>query len=153
MLCCTSRSPRDVNRQHSPRWLVCRGASEEITVRVSTLDGFAFDDVDLIKIDVEGHELSVLRGAIQTLQRCRPALIVEIEQRHLDRNGHAMRDVFDFIGALDYDAFFIEPGRERRVRPISEFSYERHQQSHVGHVDDPSYVNNFVFVRRNQGQA
>ena len=34
-------------------------------------------DVGLIKVDVEGHELYVLRGARKTLERCRPALVVE----------------------------------------------------------------------------
>ena len=36
-----------------------------------------FKDVDFIKIDAEGYELQILRGAIETLQRCRPTLIVE----------------------------------------------------------------------------
>jgi hypothetical protein len=50
------------------------------SVRVPTrcLDSFNFDTVDLIKIDVEGHEYQVVKGALKTIQRCRPAVVVEI---------------------------------------------------------------------------
>jgi hypothetical protein len=41
------------------------------------LDDFAFDEVDFIKVDVEGFELQVLEGARETLARCRPIVIVE----------------------------------------------------------------------------
>ena len=50
-------------------------------VRVETLDSFGLQDVGLIKIDVEGHEDKVLRGGIETLRKCRPVLIIEIEKR------------------------------------------------------------------------
>lgn len=46
-------------------------------VPMRALDAFAFDDVDLIKIDVEGHELAVIKGAVETLKRCRPVVVVE----------------------------------------------------------------------------
>lgn len=46
-------------------------------VPMNTLDSFGFVDVDLIKIDVEGHELAVVEGAIETLKRCRPVMVVE----------------------------------------------------------------------------
>ncbi len=46
-------------------------------VKTRSLDSFAFQDVGLIKIDVEGHELAVLDGARDTLRRCLPWLIVE----------------------------------------------------------------------------
>lgn len=55
---------------------------EPVDVPVRRLDDFQFDEVSFIKIDVEGHELSVLRGARETLARCRPILLVEIEERH-----------------------------------------------------------------------
>jgi|688.fasta_scaffold233639_2 FkbM family methyltransferase len=42
------------------------------------LDSFNFSTVDLIKIDVEGHEHQVVNGALKTIQRCRPAIVVEI---------------------------------------------------------------------------
>jgi FkbM family methyltransferase len=51
------------------------GGEGEIPMR--RLDDFAFDEVDFIKVDVEGFELQVLEGARETLARCRPIVIVE----------------------------------------------------------------------------
>ena len=54
-------------------------ASQGVAIR--TIRGDDVDDgspVDLIKIDVEGHELEVLRGMLGLLKRCRPALVIEV---------------------------------------------------------------------------
>lgn len=54
------------------------------SVEVTTLDhelaaiGGSPPNVSLIKIDVEGTELAVLRGTMQTIERCRPLLCVEV---------------------------------------------------------------------------
>jgi FkbM family methyltransferase len=54
---------------------------EAMNVPLSSLDSLAakrrLDRVDLIKIDVEGHERQVLDGADATLGKCRPALVIE----------------------------------------------------------------------------
>ncbi len=42
-----------------------------------TLDSFNFTHVDVIKIDCEGYEENVLRGAMDTIRRCRPVILVE----------------------------------------------------------------------------
>ena len=55
-----------------------RIADEGIDVQCEPLDHWNINDVDLIKIDVEGHELNVLRGAEQTILRSRPVLFMEI---------------------------------------------------------------------------
>lgn len=49
-----------------------------IEVTVKTLDDYAFSNVTFIKIDVEGHELSVIDGAINTINQSKPDLLVEI---------------------------------------------------------------------------
>lgn len=54
--------------------------------------------VDLLKIDVEGLELSVLRGAIETVARCRPAILFECGSEYAfgDR-GISRRELYDFL--------------------------------------------------------
>lgn len=47
------------------------------SIPMVTLDSFAFPDVDVIKIDCEGFEENVLRGAMETIRRCRPVILVE----------------------------------------------------------------------------
>ena len=47
-------------------------------VAVRTLDSYAFEEVRVIKVDVEGSEMEVLEGGQETIRRHRPALIVEL---------------------------------------------------------------------------
>lgn len=48
-----------------------------VEVPCVTVDQFAFDDVGVMKIDVEGYEEKVLRGAVDTIARCKPLLYLE----------------------------------------------------------------------------
>src|SRR4029434_5645640 len=52
-----------------------------IEVPMATLDSSSEGEFGFIKIDVEGHEQAVLDGAVQTIRRCRPRLLVEIDER------------------------------------------------------------------------
>lgn len=42
--------------------------------KVITLDSLNLNRLDFIKIDVEGHELDVFKGAVETIKRCRPVI-------------------------------------------------------------------------------
>lgn len=55
---------------------------QTIEVPVKRLDDLHPDDIGLGNIDVEGHELAVLRGAADTLARNRPTVLVEAEEHH-----------------------------------------------------------------------
>ena len=58
-----------------------------ITVPAITLDSLNLDDVDMLKIDVEGHELSVVKGAEHTIKHNKPLIAIEIsfENKVLDK--------------------------------------------------------------------
>jgi FkbM family methyltransferase len=111
-------------------------------VEVRSLDSYKYADVDLIKIDVEGHEKSVLLGAEETINKCRPILIIEIEQRHICFN---ISQVFDIVLSFNYDGYFI---RNNRMEPLSSFNYKRDQAPYKNNVKDKNYINNFIFISR-----
>ena len=46
-------------------------------IPMTTLDALQLDEVDFIKIDVEGLEAVVVKGGEDTIRRCRPVMVVE----------------------------------------------------------------------------
>jgi FkbM family methyltransferase len=69
-------------------------------VPMRTLDNFGFEDVDFIKIDVEGYEREVLYGAVDTLKRCKPTLIVEQKPNNARRYGDGDHSALRFLEGL-----------------------------------------------------
>lgn len=65
-----------------PRNTLAGGAIREYAVRRRCLDSYDLPPVGVVKIDVEGHELAVLQGAKALLERDRPHLVIEAEERH-----------------------------------------------------------------------
>ena len=134
--------PRDSNVMRTALASFSRpsGVCETVRVSVRQLDEYAFSDVVFIKIDVEGHELEVLRGASATIAKSHPLLLVEIEQRHL---AFPMENVFAELSAYGYAGFFLY---ESRMHELSEFSYKRHQEPFLDNVSGGTYANNFIFL-------
>jgi FkbM family methyltransferase len=122
---------------------------DRVKVPIVRLDDELGDlKVDFIKIDVEGHEISVLRGASAMLRKYLPPMLIEIEQRHLD---HPIKDVFAEVESLGYTLYFIDGAK---LRPIGEFDLERHQLSSVTENEftpfsmPEGYVYNFCAVAK-----
>lgn len=51
--------------------------NDEGTIELKTLDEHGFQNVDVIKVDVEGLEIDVLQGAEQTIAKCKPIIVIE----------------------------------------------------------------------------
>ena len=91
-----------------------RGARFARTVGVSlnTLDAALADGrrVSFIKIDVEGHELRAVKGAVGVISRDKPALLIEVTGDP-DQGGSAACELFALLSGLGYRAFTWEEGK------------------------------------------
>ena len=87
-----------------------------LDVPVTCLDDYKFDDVDFIKIDVEGHELDVLKGSLQTIEKNKPILLVEIEQRHLGQVPIA--SVMAFLTDLGYYSYYLSNNQLKSTQDV-----------------------------------
>lgn len=82
-----------------------RETDQSITVETVTLDGVVAstgDVPDIVKIDVETHERAVLDGARDTIERCRPAIIIEVLRRRGRDHGE---EISAFFERLDYRCY------------------------------------------------
>ena len=74
--------------------------NEKGNIRMITLDHMAYEDVDMIKIDVEGYELEVLKGATKTLESVK-YLMIELNN-NTKKYGSSNVMVEKFIGDLGF---------------------------------------------------
>ncbi len=114
-------------------------APDSVEVAVTTIDALELRNVGLMKIDVEGFELPALRGATATIERDRPRLMIEIEQRHLDV---PIGEVFAWLTDQNYRGHFLRKGWE----PLERFDVERDQLASVDRPRSADYINAFLFT-------
>ena len=125
-----------------------RVAIRRETVPVATLDSLALADITAIKIDAEGAEFAVLRGARETLARCRPLLTLELEERHAEGCTWA---VPAFLDALGYETAFAHAGRWHPMSALHRATMQRASPDpSVFEASDP-YIFNFYAWPRERG--
>jgi len=100
------------------------------------LDDLDLADVGFMKVDVEGHEAAVFRGGHRLLERCRPVIFIEIEERH---KPGAVAAMFAQFREWRYQGFFLERGA---LRSIADFEVAVHQKPGLA---KGAYINNFLF--------
>ncbi|GAB3456349.1 FkbM family methyltransferase [Streptomonospora sediminis] len=91
------------------------GAERILHTRVRTVDEICaeqgIDRVDFIKADVEGFESAVLDGAEKTIEARKPALLLEIEDRHLDKYGMTAESMAGALRERGYTMYHCRGGR------------------------------------------
>jgi FkbM family methyltransferase len=121
-------------------------------VPLVTVDGLGLRNVTFMKIDVDGHEVPVLRGAAGTIKRDHPRLLVEVEQRI-----QQITDVTDLVESWGYRGW-VRPSRQ--WVPVSAFPLAAHQAS-TSRVSErgllaralwpyPRYINSVLFLPGSQ---
>lgn len=115
-------------------------------VKTDTIDHFTKEKKvfpHLIKIDVEGHELSVLKGAENYIATHCPTLIIEIEQRH--HKDMDLETVFGAFNQKGYHCYYYSKKQNRL------FSYDdkTHLTNSKDYFGTRDYINNYIFIHRN----
>ncbi|MBU1171559.1 MAG: FkbM family methyltransferase [Proteobacteria bacterium] len=81
-----------------------------------TLDDYclkqAISRLDLIKIDTEGQELDVIKGAMSCIRRFKPIIIFEAGQYIMDENGFDFKDIERVLEELNYRFYSLQSGME-----------------------------------------
>jgi FkbM family methyltransferase len=125
----------------------------EQTVPMKRLDDYSLDRLGFLKIDVEGHELAVLAGAEQTIERTGCNVLVETEDRH---HAGAPAAVFEWLRVRGYLGYYL---MGERIWPVHTFDRVIHQnESNIGGwrsgwARKGTYVNNFMFIPADRAAA
>jgi FkbM family methyltransferase len=116
--------------------------SDTVHVEQITLDSFVehagLEDIGLLKIDVEGNELEVIRGGMAMISSSRPPIVIELLRKWAAAFGYHPNDVLRLLAPLGYRFFAIG---DSSLRPLTEISDETaetnfllmppHKQSHI----------------------
>lgn len=109
-----------------------RPQSIEETVRLRTLDSYCqelgIEVVDYLKIDVEGHELEVLKGGKRVLEQ-EEVRIIQFEYVGANIDARVLlKDIFEFLQGFGYAFYKIFPKELRRVdsydQRLENFQYQ-----------------------------
>ena len=91
---------------------------------------------DFLKIDVEGNELNIFKGGMNTLKKNKPKIIVECDAGYVGETQ--VLETFELLKGLGYNGSFIF---ESQRLPLSEFSFAKYQDRN----NTGFFCNNFIF--------
>jgi FkbM family methyltransferase len=113
---------------------------ECVHCKVLTLDGFTTDTgthVDFIKCDVEGAELLVFQGGIETIKRDKPIVFSEILRKWSTKFNYDPNDIFELFKIHGYQAFTVKANYLIKFSKMDESTLETnffflHTDKHAG---------------------
>ena len=117
----------------------------KLTPLDSVVNQIGLKSIGFIKVDVEGHEIGVIEGAYRTLEKFKPLILIEIEQRHHD---FPLSQIFSKFESQGYQGYYLN-ARRYTLLPTDQFCAERDQNPEFLHTRKFSdYLNNFFFVHK-----
>ena len=113
-----------------------QGEHKSISIEAKCLDEYNFLDVDFIKIDVEGHEHEVIEGAQETINKFKPTMVIEMEEKH---NQIPIEDQISSVEKLGYKCCVL---MNKQIIQIKEIDLNKF---HRNPANNDSYLFNFIF--------
>lgn len=125
-----------------------RGCQDTVAVdcEVTKLDDFvstalSLEQLDFIKCDVEGAELFVFEGAIQTIKKYRPIIFSEMLRKWSAKFDYHPNQMISFLKELGYRCFVPHNGRLSEFFEMDENTVETnffflHKEKHIGQLHE-----------------
>ena len=100
--------PKDMDEKSRNARLNKGEHSNIVTIEseIVKIDDLNYKKVSFIKVDVEGAELMVLKGAIKTIKKSRPVVMIEIEDRWIESYDIKRKDIGNFFSDLNYQTHY-----------------------------------------------
>ena len=113
----------------------------KIPLKVKAIDtmieeGSLPDDISLIKIDTDGYDFEILKGAVRLLNSRRPLVLAELSEYCLNWHGYGIREVASYLARSDYE-----------VWPLVDFGPPPRFTTHI----NPDYQINCLLVPQERG--
>ncbi len=94
--------------------LTSTDGARRVTVPIRRLDDYvsngSIDRADFVKMDIEGAELSALRGAEQLFRTLRPVLLCELHEKRTAPWGYGARAIVDLVASWNYRWYLVGDG-------------------------------------------
>lgn len=120
---------------------------ERSTVPVTTIDCFCEEHhvaPDIIKVDVEGYELSVLSGAAMTLSKHKPFLVMEVNPRLLAMGGHSADALVTKLRQLGYGIYYVDSAIAKAVKSPRNLAKGPQWHGHFA-VEDGDQIDKYLW--------
>ena len=93
---------------------------ESFDIQTKKLDDFNFTNkISFIKIDVEGHEIEVIKGSEKTIKKNKPTLLVEIEEQYTQKK---VSETLKYINSLGYNSFYFKDNKLNNTNDLNDLN-------------------------------
>ncbi|WP_286080278.1 FkbM family methyltransferase [Parablautia intestinalis] len=120
--------------------------TREITCKMERLDDFVnchdIRTIDFVKCDVEGSELFVYEGGIESIKKYKPVIFSEMLRKWSAKFGYHPNNIIDLLATAGYQCFVIkEKGKLRKFHRVDEETIETnyfflHPEKHAEIMQD-----------------
>lgn len=120
-----------------------RGGQKTITEKCKTrrLDDFiselpSFKKLDFIKCDVEGSELFVFKGGIETIKKYKPVIFSEMLRKWSKKFNYHPNDIINLLSPIGYECYIFGKNKIKKIKLVDENTVETnflffHREKHA----------------------
>lgn len=115
-----------------------KNSNEKEIISLITLDGYCkengINNIDVLKIDVEGHEIKCLNGALEIIKKSKNMILVLEIDDNCANTDTSKQELFEFIQNLEFTAF-LPKGFPRGMKKIENLP--------------KNHNDNLIFIKKN----